>query len=197
MGYRLPEELRKLLKYEDSYENEEKFDYSKGKIFILKSANTDRIYIGNTINSLEYRLYNMEQELLYSNDHPEFYREYFEILKKKDYSISLLEDYSCKYMYELERRTAEHIRKARCKCVNINIPRRLKSELISDVICGLEEEYLNKSRDFLNDDQIKDLENLINKTKLKNEKTEIKNEIKTEKENRKNKLKGLISPKLF
>ncbi len=168
MGCRIPEDLRKLLKYEDEYDNEKKFNYNKSKIFVLKSDNSDRIYIGNTINSLSNRLYNMEQEFLYWQDHGEYYREYFEILKKKDYKIELIEDYSCDNIYQLDRRTIEHIRKDRAKCVNINLGKRLKSEIMEDVLSGVEEEYLEKSRDFLRKNDILEIEKTIRNMKNKN-----------------------------
>lgn len=102
-------------------------DYSKGKIYTLRSHQTDQVYIGSTINPLYKRL----------GDHKCAFKRYqsgktnfttsFYLFKFDDVFIELLEKYPCSSKEELTKREGELIRQE-VKCVNKHIPGRSKFE---------------------------------------------------------------------
>jgi len=78
--------------------------YKNGKIYTLRSNQTDKFYIGSTCLPLYKRLYkhrNNYNEYLKNNKH---YLTSFEIIKLKDCYIELLEDFPCNNKNELEKR---------------------------------------------------------------------------------------------
>jgi hypothetical protein len=87
-------------------------DYSKGKIYCIKSHHTDKVYIGSTTKTLEQRL----------TKHKECYMGYkrgykyqlrmtsFDILNYGDAYIELVENYPCNTKQELIKREGEVIR---------------------------------------------------------------------------------------
>ena len=99
-------------------------DYSKGKIYSIRSHLTTDVYIGSTIDTLPKRLFN----------HKRFYKKWvnkktnyttsFKIIEKDDECyIELVELYPCNSKIELHRREGEIIR-ATTTCVNKCIPGR-------------------------------------------------------------------------
>jgi len=94
-----------------------------GKIYKITSGNTDKIYIGSTIKSLEERLDRHEEnyENWFNTDFETSYCSSFEILKYGDYKIDLLEDYPCLNRAELLEREGFYQIINYSICVNILI----------------------------------------------------------------------------
>ena len=108
-------------------------DYSKSKIYKITSKNTDKIYIGSTVKSLNDRLSN----------HTMFYKKWIKfnknitlkytsvfIIECCEYEIELIEDYPCNSKKEKELREAFYIKKYMNLglAVNHNIPCRTHAE---------------------------------------------------------------------
>ena len=94
-------------------------DYTNGKIYKVVCGETNRIYIGSTINLLKYRL---SKHKVLNNS-----------CRCNDFinpTIHLLEDYSCNNRKELELRERYYIENT--DCVNIKIPSRTKKEWYLD-----------------------------------------------------------------
>jgi len=95
-------------------------DYKNGKIYSIRSYQTDEIYIGSTCSPLNKRMWN----------HKAKYKQYlngkgdnissFKILKYDDCYIELIEKYPCNDKIELHKREGEYIRNM--NCVNKYIP---------------------------------------------------------------------------
>jgi hypothetical protein len=95
-------------------------DYSNGKIYTIRSYQTDKYYIGSTTTSLAKRL----------SDHKSKYKSgrmdisSVEIVKYEDAYIELLEDYPCCSKNDLNKREGQLIRQYKNECVNRCIPGR-------------------------------------------------------------------------
>jgi len=90
------------------YDNKN-YSYSTGKIYIIKSPNTDRVYIGCTILSLQRRMRGHKQKKdCYSMD----------IINAGGAYIELLEDYPCNNKFELENREKHYMKFYYNICVN-------------------------------------------------------------------------------
>lgn len=104
-------------------------DYSKGKIYCLRSHQTDNVYIGSTIQTLAKR----------KGGHISAYNSYlkkkcswmtsFDIVKYGDFYIELIEDYPCENKQHLEKKEGEYIRDR--VCVNKIIVGRTDKELLN------------------------------------------------------------------
>ncbi len=105
-------------------------NYKNGKIYKITSPNTEKIYIGSTCHTLEYRL----------RKHINNYKSYlkgeykyttsYEIIKSNDFEIILLENVKCNNKRELhliERKYIDEI-----DCVNKFKPLRSKKEWYQD-----------------------------------------------------------------
>ncbi len=106
--------------------------YRRGKIYIIKSPNHNKAYIGSTCQKLEYRLafHNETRNTTCT-----------EILDAGDAYITLLEAFPCSTKEELLRKEGEYIREYKDAIVNHNIAGRTKYEYHAEVFS----EY-NKSR---------------------------------------------------
>ena len=101
-------------------------DYKQGKIYCLRSHQTDDIYIGSTVQPLYKRLHS----------HKKCYKKWkegkygcvtsFEIIKHDDCYIELLEECPCDNKNQLERREGQLIREM--DCVNKVVAGRSKKE---------------------------------------------------------------------
>jgi len=106
--------------------------FLQGKIYKLVCKTSGDIYIGSTYCTLEERL------TRHKNDYVSFnskikgvtYRTSFEILKKNNYIIELIENFPCYSRYVLHRR--EGLYQRNNKCVNTCIAGRTGSELSKD-----------------------------------------------------------------
>ena len=92
-----------------------------GNIYIIRSKQTDKVYIGSTFNTLSIRLSGHKCSKTCTSR---------EILKYSDAEIELLECYECEDDEQLELREAYYIReyKKNNLCVNKQIPGRTIAE---------------------------------------------------------------------
>ena len=105
-------------------------DYKNGKIYTIRSYQTDDIYIGSTTQILTKRLsYHTKNYKCWKNG-KYHYVSSFELIKYGDAYIELLELCSCDSKMELGRREGELIRSM--DCVNKRIEGRTKQEYLED-----------------------------------------------------------------
>ena len=111
-------------------------DYQNGKIYSIRSHQTDKIYIGSTTQPLAQRMaihiysYKTGNNLCSSK----------EILQYEDAYIELIEDYPCDTKEQLNRREGEVIRNT-TNCTNKCIAGRTMTEYRQD-----NKEKLNESK---------------------------------------------------
>ena len=105
-------------------------DYNNGKIYTIRSHQTEDIYIGSTCSPLHKRLYFHKTNLKSWNKTNKRYMTSFEIMKYDDAYIELLEDYPCPSKTHLNRREGRFIRNM--DCVNKFVAGRTKSEYYQD-----------------------------------------------------------------
>jgi hypothetical protein len=92
-------------------------NYNRGQIYAIRSNQTDKIYIGSTIQRLSERKgQHKEKYLRYLNGN-HHYVSSFDILKYDDWYIELLENYPCNSKEELLKREGELIRDNN-NCIN-------------------------------------------------------------------------------
>ena len=107
------------------------YDYSNGKIYTIRSHQTNKYYIGSTrMNTLAQRL----------GKHRSNYKDYlkdnirnnyissFDLLMYNDHYIELLEDYPCSSKEQLFKREGELQRQHKSDVVNNNIAGRTQKE---------------------------------------------------------------------
>ena len=105
-------------------------DYSKGKIYCLRSHQTDDVYIGSTIQSLAKRKgAHISAYKGYLNGKYPFVTSFY-IVKYDDCYIELIEEYACENKQQLERKEGEYIRSR--YCVNKYIAGRTYKEYRAD-----------------------------------------------------------------
>ena len=93
-------------------------DYKNGKIYKIVCYETGEVYIGSTINSLEYRLD--------SHKHHANTCCSKQIIDRGNYYIELLETYPSESKYELLRKEGEYQKSI--ECINIHIAGRTQKE---------------------------------------------------------------------
>jgi len=155
-------------------------DYTKGKIYSVRSHKTDLIYIGSTIQPLSVRI----------GQHRRYYDNYLKNGKYKYTSIEIFKldpnpyieliiNFSCNSKDELRKEEGKWIRKM--KCVNKRIEGRTKKEYYEDnkeMLKEYQKEYRNNNKD-----KIKEyLKN--NKDKIKEKVREYKKEYQKEYNNK-------------
>lgn len=92
-------------------------DYKNGKIYTIRSHQTDKIYIGSTTQPLSKRLSGHKGKYKCYLNGKDIYLTSFEILKFEDVYIELLEECPCDNKNQLFKREGELIR-AEPNCVN-------------------------------------------------------------------------------
>ena len=105
-------------------------DYSQGKIYCLRSYETDDIYIGSTTLSLAIRKGQHKIDYKSYLNNKKYFVTSFNIIKYDDCYIELIEEYSCENKQQLERKEGEYIRNR--DCVNKNIAGRSNKEYRED-----------------------------------------------------------------
>jgi len=105
-------------------------DYKKGKIYCIRSHQTDEIYIGSTTQSLSKRMVAHRTKYKRFLNKKTNYITSYKILQFKDAYIELLHCSPCNSMEELHRAEGKYIREM--KCVNKCIPCRTKKEHYND-----------------------------------------------------------------
>ena len=101
-------------------------NYQEGKIYTLRSHQTELVYVGSTCTPLPKRFYKHKQDY---NGWMKEYRPYissYEVLQFEDCYIELHEACPCQNKAELERREGEIVREI--DCVNKRIPGRKQPE---------------------------------------------------------------------
>ena len=91
-------------------------DYNNGKIFIISSESTDKVYYGATVLTLNDELHN------HTHNYPKSRYESGPIVKYGNARIQHVEFYPCSSVEELEDRHAYYIMNNRDKCINKRIP---------------------------------------------------------------------------
>jgi hypothetical protein len=102
-------------------------NYQNGRIYAIRSHQTELIYIGSTTQSLSQRI--AKHKINYKNNGVTSSRE---ILKYPDYYIELIELFPCNSREELEKQEGIHIRKNINICVNCRIAGRTMKEYYID-----------------------------------------------------------------
>jgi hypothetical protein len=105
-------------------------DYSQGKIYVLKSSQTDDVYIGSTKETLEDRFDSHKRDYKKWLNGKTHYITSFDLMKYDDVYIELLEDYPCNSKKELELEEGKYQRIM--NCVNKRIEGRTHKEWIED-----------------------------------------------------------------
>jgi hypothetical protein len=105
-------------------------DYKNGKIYTIRSYQTDDIYIGSTTQTLTKRLSKHKYKFKYWKEGKYTYTTSYELIKYDDVYIELIELFPCSSKMELDRREGEFIRSM--DCVNKRIEGRTKKEYLED-----------------------------------------------------------------
>jgi hypothetical protein len=125
-------------------EDQPKNKYHNGKIYAVRSNQTEKFYIGSTTQPLYKRLYEHRQDKK-RNDKKIFGRvSSSDILEYDDHYIELLENFKCENKQQLEKREGELIREHKNNCVNKHIIGRTDKEWREDNKEYLQEYELNR-----------------------------------------------------
>lgn len=101
-------------------------DYSKGKIYCIRSFQTDDVYVGSTTQTLAQRLGKHREDYKRYLKNSKHYVTSFELLKYDDYYIELITLYPCSCKAELDAEEGHYIRY--WDCVNKKIPGRTRKQ---------------------------------------------------------------------
>ena len=127
-------------------------DYKKGKIYAIKSNETEDVYIGSTCTTLNKRMRSHKSEYKKKlKDGKLGSTTSYKILKYADAYIELIEDCSCETKRELLDREGEVIRNTP-NCVNTQIQGRTMAQYRIDNTEKLKQqskEYREKNKDML------------------------------------------------
>jgi hypothetical protein len=104
-----------------------KRDYSKGKIYCIRSHSTDVVYIGSTTNNLACRMAQHRQNYKNYLNGKYHYVSSFKIIEHGDAYIELVEDCPCETKEQLERREGQIMRETANR-VNKRIEGRTEKE---------------------------------------------------------------------
>jgi hypothetical protein len=121
--------------------------YAGGKIYTIRSHQTDKFYIGSTCLPLHKRLW------LHRRDYNLFVKgkfhniSSFDIIKFDDHYIELLENFNCNNKEELTKKEGDLIRQYKNEIVNIKIEGRTLKEYRED-----NKDVLNQKRKQYNQD---------------------------------------------
>ena len=128
--------------------------YANGKIYAIRSHQTDNVYIGSTCNALYKRLYTHRKfKKIFDTGVGGNYTTSFDILSYDDHYIELIENCPCDSKIELHRREGQIIRETE-NCVNKYIAGRTKAEYRRDNADKLKE--INKEYRQANADEIRE-----------------------------------------
>ena len=106
-------------------------NYQNGKLYTIRSHQTDKVYVGSTTQVLSVRMGGHRANFkLYNNGGGTNYVSSFELLTYDDAYIELIELYPCNSKTELDRGEGVYIRQM--DCVNKNIAGRTMAEYYQD-----------------------------------------------------------------
>jgi hypothetical protein len=139
------------LTYEQIQNQKNKNKYSTGKVYAVRSPNTDQFYIGSTIQPLSKRMVDLRTCYFYFKDNFKYSKlsDINQIFEFGDAYIELLEVFPCNSKEELDRRQGELIRINKINCINKIVPGRSKKEYREDnkqKISDTQKEYRNKKK---------------------------------------------------
>ena len=97
-------------------------DYSKAKIYCIRSSQTSEVYYGSTCQSLKERFQGHKDDSKVRNLSSK------QLLQYEDAYIELIEEFPCNNMAELHVRERYHIENN--SCVNKYIPGRTRKEVV-------------------------------------------------------------------
>lgn len=127
-------------------------NYNNGKVYCIRSHQTDQIYIGSTTQKLCRRMTDHRRDYKRWLKGKYHYMTSFEIIKLGDAYVELLELCPCSCKEELHKVEGGYIRKM--KCVNKYIPCRTKEEYHKEyrkmnkgIIAKKREEYYERNKD--------------------------------------------------
>ena len=124
-------------------------DYKNGKIYTIRSYQTDDIYVGSTLQTLTKRLSKHKASFKMWKNDTHHYTSSYDIIKYGDAYIELIELFPCNSKMELGRREGELIRSM--DCVNKRIEGRTKQEWVDenkDKIKIQQHNWYNKKREY-------------------------------------------------
>ena len=122
-------------------------NYQNGKIYTIRSFQTDDIYIGSTCNPLYKRFYKHKINYKLWKENKTHYTSSFELLQYDDAYIELLEEYKCNTKQELNRKEGEIIRKTE-NCVNKQIAGRTSKEYLKEYYEDNKEHYKENNKKY-------------------------------------------------
>jgi hypothetical protein len=126
-------------------------NYQNSKIYVLRSHQTEKIYIGSTVNELRKRFHSHKRQYKCFLENKSNYVSSYEILKYDDCYIELFEKYPCSDKMELHKREGEIIRSL--DCVNKIVAGRTIKEWRKDNIEKIKQQ--RKEYNFKNKEKIK------------------------------------------
>lgn len=103
-------------------------NYANGKIYSIRSHQTEKYYIGSTCQTLTKRLSKHKANYNDWKKNGKGYITSFEILKFDDAYIELLVQHPCENKDQLRKKEGESIREHKNNCVNLVIPKRTPQE---------------------------------------------------------------------
>jgi|SRR6056300_414910 len=141
-------------------------DYLNGKIYKIASKDTDKIYIGSTTGSLDYRFYRHKQDYcLYLNNlgFKIYSAELFDEVGVENCYIELICEFPCENAHELACEEGRHQMLNLYNIVNKNIAGRTIKQYYQDK----RETILNQKREYYknNSQTRKDYQNNYNRLK--------------------------------
>jgi hypothetical protein len=136
--------------------------YITGKIYSIRSYQTDNIYIGSTVIPLHKR-FHKHRSLFKHFEEGKKYLTSFEILKFDDNYIELLEEYPCENKMQLNRKEGELIRKFKSIAVNVRVEGQTKKEYQE------QPEIKEKRKDYNVEYRVKNKDAIADKKKIYHE----------------------------
>jgi hypothetical protein len=137
--------INKIFKEIDIYIYKQyKMDYKNGKIYTIRSYQTDDIYIGSTTQTLTKRLSTHKSDFKRWKKGTYHYVTSYELIKYSDVYIELLELCPCDTKIELHRREGELIRSM--DCINKNVNGRTDKER-KEYIKEYKKEYYQENKE--------------------------------------------------
>jgi hypothetical protein len=130
-------------------------DYQNGKIYSIRSYQTDLIYIGSTTQPLSKRLSKHRCDFNSWKNNIGGYVTSFEIIKFDDHYIELIENYPCNSKNELVKREGQLIRETE-NTVNKNIAGRNTKEWNEDnkeKVSEYKKQYYEENKEQLSEKQ--------------------------------------------
>ena len=145
-------------------------NYANGKIYSIRSHQTNEIYIGSTITTLSRRLTGHHEDLKKKNEGKITNCSSFTLLAYPDHYIELIESYSCANKNELERREGQIIRE-NINCVNKYIAGRTIKEYYQDNKVEINANHKQHYQDNLEHTKAKHLEWALKNNEKQKQKT--------------------------